>query len=100
MIGDAEICKLVGVYIFNVLGEKYGKERVGLYRDDGLACFQNVSVQQANKIRKDVIKIFKQRIGPQYDLWSKSQNCLFFRCNLKSFNGKNQSYDKPDKDLL
>ena len=68
MIGDAEICKLVGVYIFNVLGEKYGKERVGWYRDDGVALFQNVSVQQANKIRKDVIKIFKQRIGPQYDL--------------------------------
>ena len=31
----AEISQLVGVHILNVLGEKYGKERVGLYKDDG-----------------------------------------------------------------
>ena len=30
---------LVGIYILNVLDEKFGKERVGLYRDDGLTCF-------------------------------------------------------------
>ena len=62
----AEICELVGVYILNLLGEKYGKDRVGLYRDDGLACFENVSGPQAEKIRKDVIKIFKTKIRPQY----------------------------------
>ena len=56
----AEICELVVIYMLNVLGEKYGKERVGLYRDDGLASFENVSGPQAEKIRKDVIKIFKQ----------------------------------------
>ena len=33
----AEICELVGVYILKVLGEKCGKEKVGLYKDDGLA---------------------------------------------------------------
>ena len=58
----AEICELVGVYILNVLGEKYGKEKVGLYRDDVLAYFENISGPQAEKIRKDVIKIFKQEI--------------------------------------
>ena len=31
----AEISQLVVVHILNVLGEKYGKERVGLYKDDG-----------------------------------------------------------------
>ena len=55
-----DICELVGVYILNVLGEKYGKERVGLYRDDGLAYFENISGPQAENIRKGVIKIFKQ----------------------------------------
>ena len=39
----AEICELVGVYILNILGEKYGRERTGLHRDVGLACFENVS---------------------------------------------------------
>ena len=31
-----------------------------MYRDDGLACFENVCGPQVEKIRKDVIKIFKQ----------------------------------------
>ena len=55
-----EICGLVGIYILNVLGGRYGKERVGLYRDDGLAYFENISGPQAEKIRKDVINIFKR----------------------------------------
>lgn len=41
----------------HVLGQKYGKERVGLYRDNGL---ENISWPQIEKIRKDVIEIFKQ----------------------------------------
>ena len=57
----AEICELVGVYILNVIGKKYGKERVGLYgEDDSLSCSENVSGPQAESIRKDVIKICKQ----------------------------------------
>ena len=32
-----------------------------MYRDDGLACFENASGKQAEKIRKDFIKIFKQK---------------------------------------
>ena len=35
----AELCELVGLYILHILGEKYGKHRIGLYRDDRLACF-------------------------------------------------------------
>ena len=35
-----EICEIVGVYILNVLREKYGKERVGLCRDNSLVNFK------------------------------------------------------------
>ena len=31
----AEICELVGLFILNNLGEKFGKNNMGLYRDDG-----------------------------------------------------------------
>ena len=55
----AEICELVGLYILLVLGEKYGKDKVGLYREDGLACFGNINGSQAEQIRKEVISIFK-----------------------------------------
>ena len=35
-----EICELVGLYILNLLARKFGKDNIGLYRDDGLACFK------------------------------------------------------------
>ena len=30
-----QLCKLVGLYILHILGAKYRKHRIGLYRDDG-----------------------------------------------------------------
>ena len=56
----AELCELVGLYILHILGEKYGKHGIGLYRDDGLACFGYISGPQTDRIRKDFIKIFKE----------------------------------------
>ena len=56
----AELCELVGLHILYILGEKYGKHRIGLYRDDGLACFGYTSGLQADRIRKYFIKIFKE----------------------------------------
>ena len=50
---DAELCEVVGLYILHILGEKYGKHRIGLYRDDGLACFGYTSGPQPDRIRKD-----------------------------------------------
>ena len=34
----AEICELVGIYILNILANKYDKNNIGLYRDDGLVA--------------------------------------------------------------
>ena len=48
----AELCELVGLCILHILGEKYGKYRVGLYRDDGLPCLGYSNGPQADRIRK------------------------------------------------
>ena len=56
----ADLCELVRLYILHILGEKYGKHRIGLCRDDGLACFGYTSGPQADRIRKYFIKIFKE----------------------------------------
>ena len=40
---SAEICDLLGLYILYILSTKYGRNLTGIYRDDGLACFKNVS---------------------------------------------------------
>ena len=39
----AEVCELVGLFILNDLCNIYGKENIGLYRDDGLAVFKNIT---------------------------------------------------------
>ena len=41
----AEICELVGLFILNNLGQKIGRENIGLYRDDGLAIMKNKSAR-------------------------------------------------------
>ena len=51
---------------------KLNKDDIGLYRDDGLACFKNNNGHQNNKIRKDLIKIF-QTYGLKLEI----------KCNLK-----------------
>ena len=51
----AELCELVGLYNLHILGEKYGKHRIALYRDDGLARYGYTSGPQADRIRKDFI---------------------------------------------
>ena len=55
----AEVCELVGLFILCGLGNTYGKECIGLYRDDGLVVFKNISGLQAERIRKDITSHFK-----------------------------------------
>ena len=56
----AELCQLVDLYILHIFGEKYGKHRIGLYCDDGLACFGYTSgLQERNK--KRVLRFLRER---------------------------------------
>ena len=50
----AELCELTGLYRFNVLSSEFG-----LYRDDGLSCFQNMTGPQAERVKKKICKIFQ-----------------------------------------
>ena len=42
----AEVCELVGAYMLSLIAAKYDKNDIGLYRDDGLGVFQNMSGPQ------------------------------------------------------
>ena len=44
---EAEVCELIGLFLLNNLGEKYGKNNVGLYRDDGLVILRNANGPQS-----------------------------------------------------
>ena len=55
----AKICELVGIYNFYQLKSIIRKENAGLYCDDGLGVLQNLSGPGVDRIRKRIIKMFK-----------------------------------------
>ena len=50
----AEVCELVGIFLLSQLTSTYEKKDIGLYRDDGLAVFENTSGLPAEKIKKRI----------------------------------------------
>ncbi len=55
----AEICELVGLFILNKLGQKFGKENIGLYRETDWH-HESKSARLADKTRKELHKCFEQ----------------------------------------
>ena len=56
----AEMRVLVGLYLLNLLTNEFGKHNIGLYRDEGLPCFQNISRPDSEKIKKKMCEVFKE----------------------------------------
>ena len=55
----AETCELVGTYLLSLWPKFIDRNNCGLYRDDGLILLKNTNGQKMDKIRKLVIKTFK-----------------------------------------
>ena len=53
-------CVILLACLCLILAEKFGKENIGLYRDDGLAVIKGTSDRLADKARIDVCVIFKK----------------------------------------
>ena len=91
----AEICELVGLYILNILSNKYDNGGIRLYRDDGLAAFNNISGPQAEKIKKYITKCFKDHgLKITIKCYLKIANFLDVTFNLT--NGTYYPYMKPN----
>ena len=56
----AEVCELVSIFMLNKISEKYNKNDVGLYRDDGLAVFKNIRGPKSECIKKNFQSLFKK----------------------------------------
>ena len=56
----AEIRELVGIYRQSKLTNIINKEKVGLYREDGLGTFKNISRPQIKGKKKAIVKMFKK----------------------------------------
>ncbi len=97
----AEICelKLVGLFILNKLGQKFGKGNIGLYRDDGLAIMKNKSARLADKTRKELYKCFEQ-FGLKITAEANLHVVNFLDVTFDLNNGKFKPYRKPNDDPL
>ena len=71
---------------------------MGLYRDDGLTVLNKVTSQKTDKIRKKIIKVFKDN-GISIDIETNlvEVNFLDVKFNLK--NGSYRPYKKPNDEL-
>ena len=95
----AEVCELVGLYLLSILTTKCNKDNIGLYRDDGLAVFKDISGPQSEKLKKQFQKMFNEN-GLKIEI----------KCNLKIFNyldvtlnlndGTYKPYRKPNDETL
>ena len=56
----AEVCELVGSYMLIQLTHYVNKESIGLYRDDGLGVFPNISKPEIERKKKQIVEIFKE----------------------------------------
>ena len=68
----AEICELMGILLLLLLSNRYSSSNIGLHRDDGFSVFKKSSGQHAQKYKKIIQNIFRDR-GWQ----------LIIKCNLK-----------------
>ena len=55
----AEVCELVGLYLLNKIKPLLGSNNAGLYRDDGLAIVHKANGPKVDRLRKDIISLFK-----------------------------------------
>ena len=54
-----EVCELVGTFILNKLKNVFQNNTFGLYRDDGLAVIKGLSGPEIERLKKNVVKTFK-----------------------------------------
>ena len=60
----AEVCELVSLFVLNNLRNKFVKNSIGLYRDDGLPLFKSINRHCTINIRKEFHKLLKKNEVP------------------------------------
>ena len=75
------------------------KSNFGVYRDDGLASLRNLDGQETDKVRKNVIRVFKD-IGFNLEIETYLKEAGFLDLSLNLWNGTYWPYKKTNDRLL
>ena len=95
----AEVFELVGMYLLSVLANIIDKNNSGLYRDDGLIFLRNMNGQKMDRVRKNVIKIFKE-VGFKIEIQTHLKIVDFLDVTFNLTNGTYRPYKKANESLL
>ena len=96
---SAETCELVGTHILSLLAKVIDHNHSGLYRDDGLILLRNTTGPKMDRIRKDVIKTFKD-VGFKIDIKTNLKVVDFLDATFILSNGTYKPYKKPNDIVL
>ena len=91
----AEICELVGASALSTLSDKLSVGDIGLYRDDGLGMFWDVSGHDADRISIDIIQIFAD-MGLKITIQTNFKVADFLDITLCLATGRYYPYWKPN----
>ena len=56
----AEVCEVICSYILYLVSNILHKNQSGLYRDNGLASVENLSGPEIERLKKQIVGIFKE----------------------------------------
>ena len=91
----AEVCEATGSYILSRLSHIIDKELCGLHRDDGLASVENLSGPEIERLKKKIVKVFKD-CGLNITIQANLRIVNFLDVQFDMIKGTYQPYRKPD----
>ena len=97
--GGAKVDEVVGVYILHLLRTFVRKEKVGLYRDDGLGVLRDSSDPEIERKRKRIIQIFKG-CGLNITGTTNLKAVDFLEVNFNLVNNTYQPYPKSNSEAV
>ena len=59
MFDGAEVCELVGLFLFSKVNCKFPELEFGIYHDDGLAIHRRIPGPRMERMKKDLVAFFK-----------------------------------------
>ena len=95
----AEVCELVGIYLLFLLAKYIDKNGSGLYHDDCLILLRNVDKQKIYRIRKNIIKIFKD-VGFKIEIQTNIKIVDFLDLTFNLENGTYRPYNSSCKQVF
>ena len=88
-----------GIYILSQLSNLLPREDTGLHRDNGLILLRNINGQLTDRIRKNVIKLFKE-IDFKIEIETNLKILSFLDVPFNQAKSTYRPYRKPNDNLL